>query len=260
MLLADRPQNRSFGMRVRDLTSTRHRSEEMPKRIAYEASPKRCAMCALVLEWKRRKNKFCGAACSARFNTTGRIRSPEQRARISAGNTRYQAALGRHPRVKGPRWKSRSKRASGSPYPYSAVRSCAYCGVFHRDTVRKYCDGCTPNIRHYRSRAAFTFNVYEFPGEFDLRLIVDNGWYSPTGRSGRRSKPLNLEGVSRDHLYTIADGFNNRIDPALLAHPANCALVLHHQNNRKKARSSITLEVLKERIVSWNTKYAEGSA
>jgi hypothetical protein len=67
-----------------------------------------------------------------------------------------------------------------------------------------------------------------------------------------------LSGVSRDHLYSILDGYTNKIDPKLLSHPANCRIMVHNGpngNNSKNSKSSITLEELKIRINIWTKKY-----
>jgi len=61
-----------------------------------------------------------------------------------------------------------------------------------------------------------------------------------------------MTGVSRDHLYSVYDGFSNKIDPKILKHPANCRLMIHSENSRKHKTSSITLNELKERIKIWD--------
>lgn len=106
----------------------------------------------------------------------------------------------------------------------------------------------------YKYLCLFTFNVYDYPEHFDLDLIKQYGWYSASNRGG------NLNGVSRDHLISIADGFKFGIDPALIAHPANCRLVRHTENQRKNAKSLITIDQLQERIAQFTSRYANDSA
>ena len=107
----------------------------------------------------------------------------------------------------------------------------------------KYCERCKREYMNmYRWKAGFKFNVYDYPTHFDLSLIERYGWYSASNRGG------NLNGVSRDHLYSVHDGFVNGIEPSIISHPANCRLVLHRDNQKKKNKSSITLEKLLERI------------
>jgi len=97
----------------------------------------------------------------------------------------------------------------------------------------------------YRQRCNFKFNVYDYPTKFDLRLAESLGWYSPS------NKKNNLDGVSRDHMYSVNDGFKNLVDPSIISHPANCCIIQHRSNQSKRAKSSITLEELMERIKNW---------
>lgn len=107
----------------------------------------------------------------------------------------------------------------------------------------------TLKLRHYRNCCAFNFALNDYPDEFEFELIRENGWYSPSNKGN------NLGGVSRDHMYSVKDGFENAIPPELLAHPANCKLVIHSENSSKNRNSCITLDELKERIALWDKKY-----
>jgi hypothetical protein len=89
----------------------------------------------------------------------------------------------------------------------------------------------------------------DFKDEFDLSLVEQYGWYSPT------NKRNNLKGVSKDHMYSVMDGFRNKINPKIISHPANCNLLLFSDNSIKKDNSSITMEELLKRIENWDKKY-----
>jgi hypothetical protein len=145
-----------------------------------------------------------------------------------------------------------------SKYPYSRVYfiKCPVTEIlFCSPTKVKYHLSASMHIRTYRARASFKFNVYDYPTEFNLKLIKKYGWYSPNGYK-KRNKKVNLSGVSRDHLYSILDGFKNNINSKILSHPANCKIVEHYKNNTSKgSKSSITLEELHEKIRLWDKKY-----
>jgi Rps23 Pro-64 3,4-dihydroxylase Tpa1-like proline 4-hydroxylase len=94
----------------------------------------------------------------------------------------------------------------------------------------------------YKAETNFKFNLSDYPDMFDFSLIEKYGWYSPS------NKKNNLSGVSRDHMLSVKEGFELGIDPKLLAHPANCKLMIHNDNVSKNKKSSITLEELLERI------------
>lgn len=124
-------------------------------------------------------------------------------------------------------------------------KKCLNCG---NDCHKKFCSvecyklyyqTLRTAFENYKIKSQFKFNVYDYPNYFELILIEKYGWYSPTN---------NLNGVSRDHLYSVKDGFINNIDCKIISHPANCKLVLHKDNQKKYKNSSITIDELKERI------------
>ena len=94
----------------------------------------------------------------------------------------------------------------------------------------------------------------DFPDEFDFDLIKKFGWYKAKNRGN------NLNGVSRDHMFSVSEGFKQNIDPYLISHPANCKLIIHNDNQKKKHNSSITLEELKLKIKNWDLKYPIGTS
>lgn len=58
-----------------------------------------------------------------------------------------------------------------------------------------------------------------------------------------------------DHMLSVKYGKSNRILPEIIAHPANCRLILQGDNSRKQANSCITYDELLIRISKWNSKY-----
>ena len=104
-------------------------------------------------------------------------------------------------------------------------------------------------FQRYRLQAAFIFALKDFPEEFDFSLIEKYGWYKAKNHGD------NPNGVSRDHMYSVKDGFLNNVDPKIIAHPANCRLIRQGENASKKNKSCITLTELLERIKIWDQKY-----
>lgn len=102
----------------------------------------------------------------------------------------------------------------------------------------------------YRKACAFHFDVSDYPHSFDLGLVETFGWYRPSNRGN------NLDGISRDHMLSVADGFRLGVAPTIVSHPANCELMNHTTNQRKRAGSSITLEELINRIECWDDREA----
>tara|TARA_Y100000296_G_C5096386_1_gene217586 strand:- start:67 stop:738 length:672 start_codon:yes stop_codon:yes gene_type:complete len=160
--------------------------------------------------------------------------------------------------------KKTGKRTPTKPlsiYPYTRIYSntCKETGIQWWDkSYKKYHTTAKIKIETYRARANFKFNVYDYKEEFDLTLLEKYGWYSPGGKYGK-NKNTNFSGISRDHMYSIKDGYDNNINPNILSHPANCKLVLHNKENLVKGRkSSITIEELLDKIKLWDLKYLVG--
>lgn len=145
-------------------------------------------------------------------------------------------------------------------------RTCKGCGVILRGKkCRRYCSPeCKRNhqnhmnngtfigtYRQYRQACLFKFSLASYPEEFDFELIKKYGFYSP------KNKKDNPNGVSRDHMYSVREGLANNVPPWILAHPANCRLMLYLDNVSKNKHCSITLDELKERIRLWDEKYGE---
>lgn len=103
----------------------------------------------------------------------------------------------------------------------------------------------------YKKQCSFKFALKAYPDEFEFALITENGWYKAKNHGD------NLKGVSRDHMFSVNDGFRLKIDPYLISHPANCSLMVHPKNSSKSDNSSITLDKLKERIAKWEEKHGE---
>lgn len=120
-----------------------------------------------------------------------------------------------------------------------------YCCLFCAASARNKSSG----IVEYRNKCKFNFSLNDFPEEFDFSLIEIYGWYKASNRGD------NLSGVSRDHMVSVKYGFENDIDPNIMSHPANCCLMCHNDNFKKKDKCSLTLEQLKDRINEWDKKY-----
>jgi len=53
-------------------------------------------------------------------------------------------------------------------------------------------------------------------------------------------------------MYSVRQGFENKIDPKHIAHPANCKLMIHTDNISKNKKSSITHDELLDKILEWD--------
>jgi hypothetical protein len=128
------------------------------------------------------------------------------------------------------------------------IRICASCGLQETTNGRFqsiYCKFCNPSTR-YRQECRFTFDLRNFPEEFDLTLLKYHGMFNPK---------TNPTGVSRDHLISVNYGKINRIDSSIISHPANCQLILQSENSKKHTKNALELDQLLVKIEYWNKKY-----
>ena len=167
--------------------------------------------------------KFCSNKCSNSFNNVGRIHRQETKDKISQ--------------------KLKDKIIVGK------LKKERCCNICKNQIVVKYkriCDNCKYSFYYvYKPKCEFDFNVYDYPDNFNIELVKKYGWYSPTNKGN------NLDGVSRDHMYSVKDGFINKVNPEVIKHPANCQLLKHTDNSIKNTKSVITLDELYKRIDGW---------
>lgn len=192
---------------------------------------------------KNRLPRFCSRSCA---NSRVHTKETKEKIRNSLLNVKY---------VNGQRM----------PIPVKLCKECGKPLDLSKGIHRRYCSiECKRNhLNHiitdefrgtytqYRRACSFKFNLADYPNEFDFNLINQYGWYSP------KNKKDNPNGVTRDHMYSVREGLANNVSPWLLAHPANCKLMLHLDNLAKWKKSSITLDELKERIRVWESKYGK---
>ena len=210
-----------------------------------------CEKCkkSFVATTKQKNKRFCSYKCSNK-----RTLSTETKQKISSSVKKYNRNnINRNNR--------NNINRNNSNISYKKT-FCLYCNTDITKTRRKYCNTFCMNSYRRRKKSSyqkykldcnFNFNLKDYPEEFDFTLIEKYGWYKAKNRGN------NLNGVSRDHMYSIREGYNNNIDPYYISHPSNCKLLRHNDNVRKHSKCSITFDELKERVKYWNLKYNNGS-
>ena len=196
----------------------------------YNQSPNQCQNCQKNLPYDKRNNKYCSRSCSAKVNN----KIPN--------------------RKHGPSKSSKSNRLWYSKVDFITckITGRVYCNRNSKGNYRKKSPYIKTKKEKYYNEAAFKFNVYNYPNEFDLDLLLKFGWYStPGSRNGIK----NSKGISRDHTVSIQEGFEKGYDPKILSHPANCRLVQHKDNSKKWKRSDMSYAELKQKIKNWNKRY-----
>lgn len=103
----------------------------------------------------------------------------------------------------------------------------------------------------YKTLTKFKFNLKDFNDEFNFNLIEKYGWYKAKNNGD------NEYGVSRDHMFSVKEGFRRLINPLLLSHPANCELIVNKNNQSKNDKCSINLNELLEKIKNFDDTYGK---
>jgi hypothetical protein len=190
----------------------------------------------IFIGYIKEERVFCSKSCSNSYSNRNRKLSEETKNKISN-------------KIKDKKSKEifEQKFYNNPDLIKKIVRKCRFCSLFNVEKKHKLiCDECKINYyQFYRPSCNFDFDINQFSNKFDMNLIKKYGWYSPTNKGN------NLNGVSKDHMYSVREGFINKVNPEIIKHPANCSLILHVENNRKNFNSTITLDDLKRRIEEW---------
>lgn len=205
-----------ISVNLRTLESKNKGAKTLKHRLdaAYAINPNCCLQCNIMLDRKRKSNKFCSNSCAATYHNARRDYSVVR--------------PGPKPKPTLPKEKLEYSKL------YKCV--CKHCGIEWRDRKRvQYCDKHKALYSH-NGRAAywFTFSLSKYPDLFDSTLIKQYGFRSAT----------NPNGVTRDHKVSVNEAIKNNYDPYYIKHPLNCELMLFDENNRKNTKSSISYQEL----------------
>jgi len=220
-----------------------------------------CKQCNDEFKPKRtgQVRSFCGSACFAMFQEQAKqhkmnncltCNKKTSNAKFCSKSCSAIKANSNKNRKRGPQPRPKPER-----YPTSTVffNTCAKTGrLFTSNKYQKFHPTIIADREHYANLCKFNFALSDFPGWFNTDLIRKYGMYStPGSRSGIK----NINGVSRDHMISVNDGWVSNIDPKIISHPANCMLIRHKENQIKNRNSSLTLEQLLKRIELFDQTY-----
>jgi hypothetical protein len=188
--------------------------------------------------------KFCSHSCSAAYNNLKR--KPRTKKSKEVTSTSLLKLHNKPP-----------KPIITGPYTKIYLCTCKYSGIkWYSPTCKQIHPDLARTKKEYTYSCQFHFGIKLYPNWFTnaSELIKQYGWYSTPGS---RNGVKNLNGISRDHLYSVTDGWINKIPAEIIRHPANCNLIPHTQNQSKYKKSTITLDELYKRIDNFNKIYGE---
>lgn len=230
-------------LRNYDKVSDSYKQKKKEKEDEYLKNPKKCIHCKIDIPYDKRDNDYCNHSCSA-SNLNG-SKSDDTKNKIRLGIIKYINENGFFGAL------IKDKRI---------VKICVNClNEYHGQNLKFCSDTCNKYYRRkgvdkylaYRIDTNFKFNLSDYSDEFDFSLIEKYGWYSPSNKNN------NLDGVSRDHMLSVKEGFELGISPSIISHPANCRLMKHTDNISKNKKSIINYSELLERIEKFENKYGK---
>ena len=232
-------------LRNYDKVSDNFVQKRKEKEKEYLKNVKRCKFCNKDIPYNDgRENDYCNRSCFASHNNS--LREVTWSGKIKKSIHKYLI--------------DNNIKESGKIGVYDLTcKGCGQSFQMKRNDIRYCSNECLKQYRRrdmdeykkYKQDTIFKFSLNDYPGYFEFELIEKYGWYSPS------NKKNNLNGVSRDHMISLKEGFELGIDPFLLAHPANCKLMIHNKNISKNKKSSITLEELLERIDIFESRFGK---
>lgn len=234
-------------LRNYDKVSDTFQQKKKERAEKYLENPKYCKECNQIIPFDKIHDNetFCCNSCSGSYNNRNRKGIKYNLTENGLENLKKSAFLNF-----GIKPKDRFEKV------------CVDCGNKFMNDNRKFCNqDCKINYnkkntipyQRYKGLANFKFNLADYPDEFDFALVKEHGWYSPTNKNN------NLGGVSRDHMFSVREGFEMGINPEIISHPANCRLMIHTDNISKNKKSIITIEDLLDRIKKFEDKYKDSS-
>lgn len=213
----------------------------------YKLFPKLCKQCNLPIDYiLKNRNNFCSSNCAAHFNNSKKdwdnIKTGPNATKIKSPN------LSREEKAK------RRKLLPDAVGPHTKIflNTCKITGItWYGPTIKTIHPSAILTKQLYRYQCRFKFGLTSYPDLFkdSSSIIKEYGWYSAANKGN------NLSGCSRDHMFSVSDGFINKIDPSIISHPANCKVIPHRENQCKNKKSTITLEELYNRIDDFNKKH-----
>jgi len=222
-------------------------------REQYLKNPKRCIFCDDIISYREniKVAKFCNRSCGAKYNNKRRTECGYTPSHKKWSSGKISAKMS-----------SKMRRAdikSSVVFGDFTIITFAICNITNKPYVLQTPHGgikqISPYIKSskqiYYEQAKFRFNVYDYPDIFDITLLEKYGWYTCPGKK-RKNQKKNINGVSRDHIISINDGFKNGYDPYILAHPANCRLIKQVDNVKKLDKSNMSYDELLINIKQWN--------
>ena len=213
--------------KTKKFCSTTCRNIHIGKARAKEPEIITCLNCQIefIPKYRTGKNihrKFCSESCSVSFNNKGSVHSEESKRKIAESLEQYY--LNRTNIF----YKISEKNLIDKKISEKLFNYKDGIILLEKKIYKKFCN--------------FKFGIYDYPQIPGYDKFLEYGMWHPVN---------NPSGMTRDHILSKNDGWQNNIDPEIISHPANCQFLSLSENSSKSVRSDITETELKSLIEQW---------
>jgi len=245
---------------LRDYTKVKDTADKKRKikEDLYYVNPKHCRQCDNVISFENKRLDFCNHSCSASYTNKGN----KGRKHNLSDDGRKALIESAYKNFNNPDIIRKDCFLKEKEYYYEEPKKCLNCekilefkkrnNIFCNINCKKeYYSKNLEDFKLYKSLTKFKFHLKYYSDEFDFILIENNGWYKAKNNGD------NVDGVSRDHMISVKDGFRKLINPLLISHPSNCELIINRKNQSKSDKCSLTIEELLNRVEIFEIKYGK---
>lgn len=232
---------------IRNYKKLKNTNEErrQKQKENYLKNPKKCKNCNTIISFEKKRLNYCNHSCAASSTNKFKLGIKTNISDIGLKNI----------------LDATKNRFKTDEY-YDNPNKCKNCDsiLMFQKRNRIFCDAKCKKIwvnkdkeeyEIYYLLSKFNFELKKYDDYFDFNIIRKYGWYKAKNHGD------NMNGVSRDHKFSVKEGFRRLINPLLLAHPANCELITNRHNQSKYDGCSITIEELLDRIARFDLKYGK---
>ena len=225
---------------------------------SYYNNPKHCKQCGKIISFENKRSFFCDHSCSASYTNKGN----KGRTYILSDEGRKNLIESAYKNLNNFDIIRKDNYLKEKEYYYEEPKKCLNCEKILEFNKRNhvFCDiKCKKDyywknledFNLYKSLTKFKFSLNDFNDYYDFGLIENYGWYKAKNNGD------NVDGVSRDHMISVKEGFRKLINPLIISHPANCELIINKKNQSKSDSCSLTIEELLNRIEKFEIVYGE---
>jgi len=105
----------------------------------------------------------------------------------------------------------------------------------------------------YNDQSNWIHSMYPFLSNIEKKLLLEKGFFN---------SKLNKNGLVRDHIFSRRLGFDFKIFPEIIRHPANCRLIPSKENISRHfkpvlSENFLTYEYLFNKIKKWEIEWKE---